>query len=53
MVLAIANVEKPVIAAVRDPVARIGWSLALACDPRGGIGHRKVHPGVPQCRSRD
>ena len=32
MVLAIANVEKPVIAAVRDPVARIGWSLALASD---------------------
>jgi hypothetical protein len=32
MVLAIANVEKPVIAAVRAPVARIGWSIALACD---------------------
>lgn len=32
MILAIANIEKPVIAAVRGPVAGIGWSLALACD---------------------
>jgi len=32
MVIAVANVEKPVIAAVRGPVAGIGWSLALACD---------------------
>jgi 2-(1,2-epoxy-1,2-dihydrophenyl)acetyl-CoA isomerase len=32
MILGIANVEKPVIAAVRGPVAGIGWSMALACD---------------------
>jgi 2-(1,2-epoxy-1,2-dihydrophenyl)acetyl-CoA isomerase len=32
MILAVANIEKPVIAAVRGPVAGIGWSLALACD---------------------
>jgi 2-(1,2-epoxy-1,2-dihydrophenyl)acetyl-CoA isomerase len=32
MILAIANVENPVIAAVRGPVAGIGWSMALACD---------------------
>ena len=32
MVLAVANIEKPVVAAVRGPVAGIGWSLALACD---------------------
>ena len=32
VVLNLANVEKPVIAAVRGPVAGIGWSLALACD---------------------
>jgi 2-(1,2-epoxy-1,2-dihydrophenyl)acetyl-CoA isomerase len=32
MIIAIANIEKPVIAAVRGPVAGIGWSMALACD---------------------
>jgi 2-(1,2-epoxy-1,2-dihydrophenyl)acetyl-CoA isomerase len=32
VVAALANIEKPVIAAVRGPVAGIGWSLALACD---------------------
>ncbi|MDB5363192.1 MAG: Enoyl-CoA hydratase [Rhodospirillales bacterium] len=32
MILAVANIEKPVIAAVRGPVAGIGWSLAMACD---------------------
>ena len=32
MITAIANIEKPVIAAVRGPVAGIGWSMALACD---------------------
>jgi 2-(1,2-epoxy-1,2-dihydrophenyl)acetyl-CoA isomerase len=32
MILAIANIEKPVIAAVRGPAAGIGWSLAMACD---------------------
>ena len=32
MILAVANIEKPVVAAVRGPVAGIGWSLALACD---------------------
>jgi 2-(1,2-epoxy-1,2-dihydrophenyl)acetyl-CoA isomerase len=32
MIQAVANIEKPVIAAVRGPVAGIGWSLALACD---------------------
>jgi len=32
MILAIANIEKPVVAAVRGPVAGIGWSMALACD---------------------
>jgi 2-(1,2-epoxy-1,2-dihydrophenyl)acetyl-CoA isomerase len=32
MVLAVANVEKPVVAAVRGAVAGIGWSLALASD---------------------
>lgn len=32
VVLNLANIEKPVIAAVRGPVAGIGWSLALACD---------------------
>jgi 2-(1,2-epoxy-1,2-dihydrophenyl)acetyl-CoA isomerase len=32
MILSIANIEKPVIASVRGPVAGIGWSMALACD---------------------
>lgn len=32
VVAALANIEKPVICAVRGPVAGIGWSLALACD---------------------
>ncbi len=32
VVVSLANVEKPVIAAVRGPVAGIGWSMALACD---------------------
>jgi 2-(1,2-epoxy-1,2-dihydrophenyl)acetyl-CoA isomerase len=32
MILAIANIEKPVVAAVRGPVAGIGWSMAMACD---------------------
>lgn len=32
MILALANMEKPVIAAVRGAVAGIGWSLAMACD---------------------
>lgn len=32
MILSIANIEKPVIAAVRGPVAGIGWSMAMACD---------------------
>jgi 2-(1,2-epoxy-1,2-dihydrophenyl)acetyl-CoA isomerase len=32
MVLSVANIEKPVVAAVRGAVAGIGWSLALASD---------------------
>jgi len=32
MVRALADVDKPVIAAVQGAVAGIGWSLALACD---------------------
>lgn len=32
MVRNLANVEKPVVAAVRGAVAGIGWSMALACD---------------------
>src|SRR4051794_15836683 len=32
MVLAVANIEKPVVAAVRGAVAGIGWSLTLGCD---------------------
>ncbi len=32
MIIAIATIEKPVVAAVRGPVAGIGWSMALACD---------------------
>ena len=32
MVLAVANIEKPVVAAVRGTAAGMGWSLALACD---------------------
>ena len=32
MVRNLANIEKPVVAAVRGAVAGIGWSLALACD---------------------
>lgn len=32
VVSSLADVEKPVIAAVRGPVAGIGWSLALASD---------------------
>ncbi len=31
-VRAIADLNKPVVAAVRGPVAGIGWSMALACD---------------------
>lgn len=32
MITAIASIEKPVVAAVRGPVAGIGWSMAMACD---------------------
>ncbi len=32
MIRNLVNIEKPVIAAVRGPVAGIGFSLALACD---------------------
>ena len=32
MVRNLANIEKPVVAAVRGVVAGIGWSMALACD---------------------
>jgi len=32
MVRTLANIEKPVVAAVRGAVAGIGWSMALACD---------------------
>jgi len=32
MVRNLANVEKPVVCAVRGAVAGIGWSMALACD---------------------
>lgn len=32
MVRNLANIEKPVVAAVRGAVAGIGWSMALACD---------------------
>jgi len=32
MILGLANMEKPVVAAVRGAVAGIGWSLAMACD---------------------
>lgn len=32
MITAVATIEKPVVAAVRGPVAGIGWSMALACD---------------------
>jgi len=32
MVRNLANIEKPVVAAVRGMVAGIGWSMALACD---------------------
>lgn len=32
VVLRLANIEKPVVAAVRGPVAGIGWSMALASD---------------------
>jgi 2-(1,2-epoxy-1,2-dihydrophenyl)acetyl-CoA isomerase len=28
----LANIEKPVVAAVRGAVAGIGWSMAMACD---------------------
>lgn len=32
MIVSLANIEKPVVVAVRGAVAGIGWSLALACD---------------------
>lgn len=32
MVRNLANIEKPVVAAVRGAVAGMGWSMALACD---------------------
>ena len=32
MVRNLANIEKPVVAAVRGAAAGIGWSMALACD---------------------
>ena len=32
MIRNLANIEKPVVAAVRGAVAGIGWSMALACD---------------------
>ncbi|VTU32107.1 enoyl-CoA hydratase/isomerase family protein [Variovorax sp. PBL-E5] len=32
MVRNLANIEKPVVCAVRGAVAGIGWSMALACD---------------------
>lgn len=32
MIIALANIEKPVVAAVQGAVAGIGWSMAMACD---------------------
>jgi 2-(1,2-epoxy-1,2-dihydrophenyl)acetyl-CoA isomerase len=32
MIRNLANIEKPVVAAVRGAVAGIGWSMAMACD---------------------
>jgi 2-(1,2-epoxy-1,2-dihydrophenyl)acetyl-CoA isomerase len=32
VVINIANIEKPVVAAVQGAVAGIGWSMAMACD---------------------
>ena len=32
MILGLANMEKPVVVAVRGAVAGIGWSMAMACD---------------------
>lgn len=32
MIVNLANIEKPVVAAVRGAVAGIGWSMAMACD---------------------
>jgi 2-(1,2-epoxy-1,2-dihydrophenyl)acetyl-CoA isomerase len=50
MINAMANLEKPVIAAVRGAAVGIGFSMAMACDLIVRVGKCKFLPNIQEDR---